>query len=90
MPDFDDFMVRVTYEDGYLKTAPEGGGSGTFSCTLSLILVRWMSKVAENEAMIGPDLKNIFSKKNLIGKIFFEADTFYFASILEDFNGFTM
>ena len=80
----------MSYEDGYLKTAPEGGVSEMLSCTFSLILVRWRSKVAENEAMIGPDFKIIFSKKNLIGKFFLEADTFYFASILEDFNGFTM
>ena len=67
-----------------------GGGQSFVPVAVSRSNTPRGSKVAENEAMIGPDLKNMFSKKNLVGKIFFEADTFYFASILEDFNGFTM
>ena len=49
-------------------------------------VVRWRSKVAENEAMISPDLKNIFSKKNLIGKIFLELEKVGDPSILVGFG----
>ena len=34
-------------------------------------MVRWRPKVAENDRMIGPDFKNIFSKKNIL---FFEIE----------------
>ena len=44
-----------------------------FKCAVSIILVRWRSKVAEMEAMISPDLKNIFWKKNLTEIFFFRA-----------------
>ena len=48
----------------------EGGVVNGFFAMELRILVRWISKVAENEAMVNPDLKNIFRKKSH-RKIFF-------------------
>ena len=50
------------------------------------ILVRWRSKVAENEAMVSPNFKNIVRKKNLTRKKFLELEKVGDPSILVDFG----
>ena len=61
------------YEDTYLRTSSRGGVVDTLLAAEHFILVRWGSKVAEMNAMIRPDFKNIFWKKNLTEIFFFRA-----------------
>ena len=64
----------------------EGGVVDGFFYMELRILVRWRSKVAENDAMVWADLKNIFSKKISSKKYFFELDKVGEPSILVDFG----
>ena len=59
---------------------------------VSVLSIRWVSKVAEMEAMSSPDLRNIFSEKTLI-EFFFQSSKVKFPSILGEIpfvksNGF--
>ena len=63
--------MKFEHEDGYLSYGLSGGPRKQSDAVFGSD-IRWSSKVAENEAMIRADLKNIFSEKISSEKYFFE------------------
>ena len=66
--------------------SPEGGVLGLSSAAVVDSVVRWSSKVAENDPMIGLIRKIFFSEKNLIVNFFLELEKVGDPSILVAFG----